>query len=190
MREADRPEPCDEECLRRFRAGDEAAFDRLTDRHARATVRFASHLLGESHEAEDVAQEAFLRLVVLARRGDFDPRRGRVAPLLFRIVRNLALDRLRARRGGAPLEDASVPLSSDDGVEREERRLAVGAIVATLPACERAALVLREFEGLSYREIAEVLGTTLESVKNWIFRARRRVERAWTEQEERLRCRR
>ena len=174
-------EPTDEELVRRYRTGEGSAFDALVDRYARAAVRFAAHFLGEAHEAEDLAQECFLKLFTVARNGVYDPQRGRFAPFFFRMLRNLALDRLRARRPSVPFPQEPGIDESDGATiaERGETRARVRAIVATLPPNERAAISLREFEALSYREIAEVLGANLESVKTWIFRARRRIERRW-----------
>jgi len=173
----------DEELLRRFRRGEDAAFERLVERHARGARRFASHLLGDTAEAEDVAQEGFLRVLLAAREGRFDPTRGRFAPFFFRILRNLSVDRLRARRIVSHQAVASVaPPRSDPGMaaEHREQRDRVHALVQALPPNERAAILLREFEGLTYREIADVLGASLDQVKTWIFRARRRIERQWT----------
>jgi RNA polymerase sigma-70 factor (ECF subfamily) len=156
----------------------------LIDRHSRSAVGYAVHILGDRHEAEDIAQEGFLRALVAARNGTYDPKRGRFAPFFFRILRNLALDRIRARRGTRPLEavgdppsrTTASPLASLEGEERRER---LHGILRTLPDHERAALVLREYEDLSYQEIAETLGANLEQVRSWIFRARRRIEREW-----------
>ncbi|HET6202739.1 MAG TPA: sigma-70 family RNA polymerase sigma factor [Planctomycetota bacterium] len=179
-------DPTDEELVRRYRTGDASAFDALVDRYARGALRFAAHFLGEAHEAEDVAQECFLKLFTVARNGVYDPQRGRFAPFFFRMLRNLSLDRLRARRPSGPLSQDPAGEEPDGATlaERGETCARVREIVERLPANERAAIALREFEGLSYREIAEALGASLESVKTWIFRARRRIERRWRGEEE------
>ena len=179
-------EPTDEDLVRRYRTGEASAFEALVDRHAKGAVRFATHFLGDPHEAEDLAQECFLKLTSVARNGSYDPQRGRFAPFFFRMVRNLALDRLRARRPSSPILTDPEADGTDGAslAERGETRERVRAILEGLPPNERAAIVLREFEGMTYREIGEALGATLESVKTWIFRARRRVERRWRALEE------
>ncbi len=172
-------EPSDEALFLRYRDGGEGrALEALVRRHARGARRFAEGLLRDAHEAEDVAQEAFLRLVGAARAA-FDPARGRFQAFFFRLVRNLALDRLRARREGAIVPDRalSAPASANGALRAErgegERRL--NELLFRLPDGERASIVLREFEGLSYREIAEVLGSSVDCVKVWIFRARKKL---------------
>ncbi|MBI1851181.1 MAG: sigma-70 family RNA polymerase sigma factor [Planctomycetes bacterium] len=172
----------DEDLVRKYRLGDDSAFDALVDRHARGAIRFAKHILGDRHEAEDVAQESFIRLLGAAKNGGYDAQRGRFAAFFFRLVRNLAVDTQRGRRTPALLDDAlPAPPESEGSVvaERAETRERLAVIVARLPEHERSALVLREFEGLAYRDIAEALGASLEQVKTWIFRARRRIEREW-----------
>jgi RNA polymerase sigma-70 factor, ECF subfamily len=172
----------DEDLVRRYRAGDASAFDGLVDRHARGAIRFAAQILGDRHEAEDVAQESFVRLLSVARNGAYDARRGRFAAFFFRLVRNLALDRKRGRPAPASLEDVvAAPLDCEGAfvAERGEVRERLQAILERLPEHERSALALREFEGLAYRDVAEALGASLEQVKTWIFRARRKIEREW-----------
>jgi RNA polymerase sigma-70 factor, ECF subfamily len=172
----------DEDLVRRYRAGDVSAFDGLVDRHARGAIRFAAQILGDRHEAEDVAQESFVRLLSVARNGAYDARRGRFAAFFFRLVRNLALDRKRGRPAPASLEDVvAAPLDCEGAfvAERGEVRERLQAILERLPEHERSALALREFEGLAYRDVAEALGASLEQVKTWIFRARRKIEREW-----------
>lgn len=172
----------DEDLVRRYRSGDDSAFASLVDRHARGAVRFAAQILGDAHEAEDLAQEGFLKLVVAARNGAYDPERGCFAPFFFRTLRNLALDRVRSARTLGTLDEAvPAPAVGDaaSSLEREEGRDRVRTILRRLPVNERAAIVLREFEGLSYREIAHVLDASLAQVKIWIFRARRRIGREW-----------
>jgi RNA polymerase sigma-70 factor (ECF subfamily) len=174
-----RMDPSDEELVRRYRTGDAAAFDTLVSRHARGALRFAAHLLRDRHEAEDVAQESFLKLLVAARNGGWDPDRGRFGAFFYRIVRNAALDRLRSRRSDAPLDEtvpAPAASAAERGAERGEARVRLRDLLEGLPENERAALVLRELEGLSYSDIADVLCSSLEQVKIWIYRARRRIE--------------
>ncbi len=140
-------------------------------RHQDSTYRVALRMLGSKVDAEDAAQEA----LVQAWRG-LATFRGESAfsTWLYRIVTNRCLN-VRAARGPLePLPEVLVDRGSDtlDALERSERLHALVRGVLELSAGQRAALVLREFEGLSYEEIAQVLGVTVPAVKGRIHRAR------------------
>jgi RNA polymerase sigma-70 factor (ECF subfamily) len=138
-------------------------------------VQFLHGLTGDRATAEDVAQEAFARLWA---RG---PRvRPRADYWLFKAARNLALDWLktderRNQRERAERVVVDAPGFTDVEVER------VRALVHELPARDREVLLLREFSELSYAEIAEVVGRSLDSVKQDLFRARERLRQQWNE---------
>jgi RNA polymerase sigma-70 factor (ECF subfamily) len=158
------------------RAGDVAAFSELVARHQLRVFRVALRMLGSEADAEDAAQEAFVQ----AWRG-LERFRGdsSVSTWLYRIVTNRCLTILQARRPDAG-DLADAPQVVEDPAERviaRERFAAVARVVAGLPAEQRAALVLRDFEGLSYDEAAEVLGVSLAAVKGRIHRARLTVAR-------------
>lgn len=153
------------------RAGDVEAFAELVRRYQAAVYRVALRMLGSAADAEDAAQEAFVQAWRgLGRfRGD-----SAVSTWLYRIVTNRCLNALAARRPTEPL-DFEVPSPGGDpaGIaEQHERFGAVAGTVAALPGEQRAALVLRDFEGLSYEEIAQVLGVSLAAVKGRVHRAR------------------
>lgn len=148
--------------------GDDRAFTTLVDRHAPACLRFAKRMLGEMADAEDAAQETFLRAHrrVGAFRGD--------APLrswLLRICRNHCLDRIRARPSVTVVAlDEEPTAGADDttasGVARTiDRERLVTAIVA-LPEALQQAVVLRELRGLSYEEVAGVLDVPVGTVRS------------------------
>ena len=175
-------DPSDEDLVRRYRSGDATAFEALADRYASPAVRFAAHFTRDRHAAEDTAQDAFLKLVKILRLGHFDPARGRFAPFFFRMLRNMSIDKLRSRQEHVGVElDCAAPNTLDGHAKLElaERRDRVRALLLGLPENERTAMVLREYEGLSYKEIAAVLDTPLDTVKTWIFRGRRRIEDSW-----------
>lgn len=168
--------------MRAYALGDVVALEQLVERYSSSAVRFAQHFIREHHAAEDLSQDVFVKLVTVLRDGGYDPARGRFAPFFFRMIRNLAIDRLRGRAGHAALEMEIAATREADAafiVERDERRGIVRRMIGELPHSERAAITLREFEGLSYKEIAESLGAPVDSVKTWIFRARRKMEDAW-----------
>ncbi|MCA1698193.1 MAG: sigma-70 family RNA polymerase sigma factor [Actinobacteria bacterium] len=153
------------------RAGDVDAFEALVRRHQDTIYRVALRLLGSEADAQDATQETF----VGAWRG-LGRFRGEsaVTTWLYRIVTNRCLNMIAARRPSENL-DPGLPSMGDDPAEvteKRERFAAVARQVASLPPEQRAALVLRDFEGLSYEEVAAVLALSMPAVKGRIHRAR------------------
>ena len=162
-------------------AGDDAALGNLLARHERAAYRVAFRLLRREADAQDAVQEAFL-LAVRAVRGGAPPRDlNRVKPWLLRIVANVALGQLRRRPAApaVPVEALTEVLPAPEQLEPERhaaRREARGEVLRALlalPAAQRAALALREYEGLSYGTIGELLGLDQNATAQLLFRARR-----------------
>jgi RNA polymerase sigma-70 factor (ECF subfamily) len=128
-------------------------------------------MLGNTQEAEDVSQEAFLRLWQHA--PDWEPR-AKLSTWLFRVAHNLAIDRLRQRR---PV-DTDVDVATDSArpsrvLDRRRTAERVRAALALLPDRQRSALLMSHYEGLSNPEIADILGVSVESVESLSSRARR-----------------
>ena len=158
--------------MARVAAGDADAFEVLYDRHARAVHSYALAQMGRSGDAEEVCQEAFLALWRHASR--FDPRRGGVRGWLIGIARNKAIDWLRARAGRARAETAAQAIAAldvpEDTVSRDATDRAEAArlrrVLDDLPSEQRDVLLLVHAGGLTQREIAEVLGLPLGTVKS------------------------
>lgn len=152
-------------------AGDPDAFERLVCRYQAPVYRIALRLLQSSADADDVTQDTFVRAWrSLSRfRGD-----SAFPTWLYRIVTRRCFDLLAARRPTQVLDDEHLDAGGDPAatVEQRERLHAVTRQIAALPPDQRAALVLREFEGLSYQHVAEVLDTTVPAIKGRIHRAR------------------
>ena len=154
------------------RAGDTAAFSELVRRHQEQVYRVALRMLGSPADAEDAAQDAFVRAwrSLGGFRGD-----SSVTTWLYRIVTNRCLSLLAARRETAQLPEATLRDRGDDLATVVARRAEIDAIstaVARLPGDQRAAIVLRDYEGLSYEEVAEILQIGLGAVKSRIHRGR------------------
>ena len=152
-------------------AGDLAAFEALVRRHQAAVYRTALRLLGSSADADDVTQDTFLRawraLAQFRAESAF-------STWLYRIVTRRCLDMLAARRSTDVIDIERIDAGADPATtaEQRERFRAVLTQIAALPPDERAALVLREFEDLSYEDVAHVLDITVPAVKGRIHRAR------------------
>jgi RNA polymerase sigma-70 factor (ECF subfamily) len=162
--------------LDRLRAGDAPAFEELVMTYQHRVFGVALRMLGNRAEAEDVAQEAFVRAhrALGAFRGD-----AKLSTWLYSITSRLCLNRLASgeRRMARQGEDALLRLSDagprpDAALERRELETALGRAIAELPEDRRIVVVLRDIEGLSYEEIAQVLELELGTVRSRLHRAR------------------
>ncbi len=165
--------------LRRFREGDVESFEALFERHYDRIYGVLFRLTGTRAQAEDLAQEVFLKLYQRPlRRGD------NVSGWLYRVALNTGYNALRgaqrrSRREQTTAEDLPHPPSPEDEVARREARRAVRAALAQLPARSAKLLVLREL-GLSYREMADAVGVKASSVGTLLARAQAAFEAAYT----------
>lgn len=162
----------DEHLVKLFRAGREDAFEAIHDRHARRLHATAARAL-RTHggDPEGIVQEAFLRAHRALRA---DQRPVELKPWLHRIVRNLCVDELRRTRT-APLEDSGRVGAAEDVYSTLSRRHELRALIddlADLPEQQRAALLMRELDGLSHEEVASVLEITPQASRQLVKRAR------------------
>ncbi|HZT42913.1 MAG TPA: RNA polymerase sigma factor [Chthonomonadaceae bacterium] len=165
--------------IARAQAGDAAAIDRLITRYRQQVVRLAAHILRRPEEAEDVAQEAFVRAFRNLRsfRGEC-----RFYTWLYAIVVRICLDRRRLARWDAetPVETLLEPIEEQSPpVEGIETRLLVETLLDRLSPPMRAMLVLRELEGLEYEEIARVLAIPVGRVRWRLHAARAQFRALW-----------
>ena len=184
----------DQLLVQRAQAGEREAFNQLVAKYQRRLMRLLTRLLNDSAEAEDVVQETFIKAYRALRhfRGD-----AAFYTWLYRIAINSAKNVLLSRkRHGTPLlprNDAAAPARSEPAVAEEERlrdintpesmlaskqiAQTVNAAMDALPIDLRTAIALREIEGLSYEEIAEIMDCPLGTVRSRIFRAREAIAR-------------
>jgi RNA polymerase sigma-70 factor (ECF subfamily) len=174
----------DAEIVARVRGGDTDAFRLLVDAHARSIFRLAYRMLGNEADAEDVVQETFLKAY---RQIDRFEARSNFGTWLYRIGINCALDVLRARpRGDQSHSGADWDEREDADAGPSPERLALSAEVQAkvttalgrLSAAERAAFLLRHFEGQSIAEIGQMLGLRDGATKHAVFRAVQKMRRA------------
>lgn len=158
------------------RSGDKRAFAELVRRYRARAVNLAFQVLHDADEAEDVAQESFLRVFAELRhfRGD-----AAFGTWLYRIVVNLCLSRQRkAARRGEEVRDLEMNRSLET-MEQAETKWTVEGVLRRLPEKLRVALVLRELHGLDYREIAEVLNVPIGTVRSRLSLARQQFMKEW-----------
>jgi RNA polymerase sigma-70 factor (ECF subfamily) len=155
-----------------------ASFDDLVERHHRMVYRTAWRLLGSAADAEDVSQDVFLKLH--KRLGEFVAEENPQA-WLYRVTVNLCFDQLRRRRPQLEVENLPLAAAGAGPDEVASARQQLDRLTLLLPKLapgERAALVLREIEGLSTREAAQVLEVSEETVRTSIHRAKEKL-RQW-----------
>jgi RNA polymerase sigma-70 factor (ECF subfamily) len=170
-----------------FARGDPGAARVLTARLLPRALRHAARVLGDAAEAEDVAQEAMLRLWHAAAAWRTDGA-AQPATWLHRVVANLAVDRLRrsGRAVGLDFDTPDEAPGAEARLAQADRMAALDAALARLPERQRQAVVLRHIEGMSNPEIAEVLGIGVEAVESLTARGKRALKAALDGQKEAL----
>lgn len=171
----------DEALMSRYLDGDGDAFEELLERHGKRIYNFILRQTGDRSLAEDLVQEAFLRVV---HRAESFRRQAKFTTWLYTIARNLCIDHARKAKhrrhlaldatlrrdesGGATLLDRVEAPNPGPDVEARDRRFrgALGRALEALPAEQREVFVMRELDGLKFREIAEVVGIPENTVKS------------------------
>lgn len=185
--------PSDSELIRRFNDGDQQAFDTLVERYSSKAYQIAYGILGNRSDAEEVAQDVFVRIhrALSKFRGDAE-----FSTWMYRIAVNLARNKYRWNKSRGAKRNFSIdnPIEGEDGsqiqIELPEPRLQpdeqnefdefkknIMEELHNLPPVYREALVLRNIEDMSYEEIAQTLGCKLGTIKSRIARAREELRR-------------
>lgn len=172
----------DVELMLRFQKGDEPAFEELVRRHTRGVLNLVYRYLGDASRAEDVAQDVFVK--VYRARMKYEPK-AKFSTWLYRIAVNHCLNEIRSRRsqsaGATPIDDLLREPSGehpDSRLTRAELQRAVKAAIDALPENQRMAVILARYEEMSYEEIAETMGMSLEAVKSVLFRAKENLKQS------------
>ena len=169
--------------LRRAQGGDLAAFEEIVRVHEKVVYHMALQTLGNREDAEDAAQDVFLKAYTSLKsfRGD-----SKISVWLYRITNNVCIDMLRRRKDAVSLsgddgeEGGEVELPDDscdpaDLAQRRDLQERLAAALQHLPQNQREAFLMRAVAELSYDEIAQTLGLDLGTVKSRIFRARKKL---------------
>ena len=165
----------DDRLMTDYVTGDENAMRILVERWERRVFAFLFRMLGSSEEAEDLCQESFMKLIQATSRYQPD---GKFQSWLFRIAGNQARSRLRRRRilRWLPLTNDydNAPSAAPDALDTlavQDQQREVQEALARLPERQRQALVLKQFQEMSYQEIADAMGSTVPSVQMLLHRA-------------------
>lgn len=164
-------ETTDEEFMQAVAGGDLEAFNELVLRHQDLAWKMAYRFLGDAMEAEDVAQETFLKILEAAPR--YRPT-ATFRTYFYRTLTHLCIDRTRKRQLTS-IDDIpeAIDPSPDprESLLGKERQTQIRRVLDALPPNQKAAMILRHYEGLSYAEISQILGVTPKAVEGLISRA-------------------
>jgi len=167
----------DEQLMLRVAEGDLDAFNEIVCRHQHTAWRTAYRFLGDAAEAEDIAQEAFLRIL------DASPRykpSAAFSTYLYRVVTRLCIDNTRKKR---PVFTDSLPEIADPSPEpateliQQNRDALIRRALDALPSRQRMVVILKYYEGLSYGDIAQAMGTTIKAVEGLLGRVRKNLQK-------------
>lgn len=169
-----RQEPDDRELIRRVALGDRSAFTELMQRHIAQIVDFSCRYVGRVADAEDIAQEAFIR--VWRKASSWQDQQLPVRHWLYRITYNLCMDALRQRKTG-DLPDENILVSAVDTTSSQydemAQRIRLRAALNNVPERQRTAIFLCAYYGFSNREAAVILDVSVDALESLLARGRR-----------------
>lgn len=180
----------DTDLMMKVKAGDPSALRMIVEKYQRRIINVAYRLLGDQDEAEDIAQETFLKVYLSAK--SYKPK-AELFTYLYTIATNLALNRLRKKRrvrwfsldafreNGEEGVEPEIPTDPEDqpdlSLERAEREAVVRRALDALPPAQKTAVILSRYEGLSYKQIAEVMDISVSAVESKLHRAKQTLRK-------------
>jgi RNA polymerase sigma-70 factor (ECF subfamily) len=182
------PKPSSEDLMARIAEGDEDAFEILVNRHQISVLNLIYRFIGDRTQAKDLGQEVFIRVWQAAKRYKTE---AKFTTWIYRITANLCFNELKAarRRRWFPFhrygedEGNSIEETLSDGsptaedlLLTKERSHEITDALQSLPENQRMALILKRYDGLSYNEIAQVLGCSVSAVESLLVRAKRTLQ--------------
>jgi len=173
----------DAELMREVAGGNTEAFNEIVLRYQQAAWAVAFRFMGDPVEAEDIVQEAFLRILKVA--PTYKPTAS-FSTYLYRVVTRLCIDHTRKRRPEPAPVDMEVVDTAGDPVTvvlQKERERIVRDALQRLPVRQRMVVILKYYEGFSYAEIARIMDTTVKAVERLLARARRTLTKLLSETE-------
>jgi RNA polymerase sigma-70 factor, ECF subfamily len=167
----------DQKLMERVSQGDARAFQQLVDSAISRVLAVARRMLGDDMEAEDVAQDVFLRLWRQA--DQWEGGRAKVSTWLYRVTVNSCIDRLRARREDTVKEmpETASQATQERSLEEEDLQHFMDGALQALPERQRMALVLFHYEGLSMSAVSEIMDASVEAVESLLGRGRRSLKK-------------
>jgi len=173
----DEARQADQELMERVSRGDAVAFQILVDSGLSRILAVARRMLGDDMEAEDVAQDVFLRLWRQADK--WDGGRAKVSTWLYRVTVNSCIDRLRARREDTvkELPELAHQATQVQAMEEEDLQRYMDEALQALPERQRTALVLFHYEDLSMSAVSEIMDASVEAVESLLGRGRRALKK-------------
>ncbi|MBU2567988.1 MAG: sigma-70 family RNA polymerase sigma factor [Elusimicrobia bacterium] len=185
----------DIKCMLAFRAGGDICFEKILKKYEKPLINFVYRFIGNKTEAEDIAQEVFLR--VYKSKNKYEPR-AKFSTWLYRIAANICIDYRRkpANKLHASTDSLDKPIVRDENeitseiadasknlqeniLEQKLINETIMSALILLPTNQRIALTLCVYENKSYREISEILGCSVSSVESLLFRSRQTLRKNW-----------
>ncbi|MBN2029214.1 sigma-70 family RNA polymerase sigma factor [bacterium] len=176
----------DTELMMRVKEGDEEAFRQIVEKYQKQIMNLCFQYTGNQQDAEELAQDVFIRIYRAA--ASYEPR-AKLSTYLYRIAVNLSLNRIRNRRSKrlVPFDflrkgNNYNPISQeshnpDHAMEQKEKQQIIWDAIHALPANQQTALILKRFQGFSYKEIAKVMHCSVSSVESLLHRAKKNLQK-------------